>query len=177
METLEKEKLTYEEIDKLPEGSYEIIDGEIVEMAPTGFEHGRYEGKLFSFLDKKLKNKGYVAVGEVGILISKDPLRIRGADVVYISKEKTKDRPTGILEIAPDLVIEIVSPNNTLKEMEEKIEDFFKIGVPKVILIEPYTEKVFVYENGKREIKVFKFNENVEFVEGVKARIKDIVEQ
>jgi len=73
-------------------------------------------------------------------------------------------------------VIEIVSPNNTLKEMEEKIEDFFKIGVPKVILIEPYTEKVFVYENGKREIKVFKFDEDVEFTEGVKAKIKDIVE-
>jgi len=42
MKTLEKERLTYEEIDKLPEGSYEIIDGEIVEMAPTGFEHGRH---------------------------------------------------------------------------------------------------------------------------------------
>jgi len=92
MKTLEKERLTYEEIDKLPEGSYEIIDGEIVEMAPTGFEHGGIELDIGSFLKKKLKNKGYVAVGEVGILISKNPLRIRGADVVYISKEKTNKR-------------------------------------------------------------------------------------
>ncbi len=36
MSVLEKRKLTYKDINRLPEGSYEIIDGEIVEMAPTG---------------------------------------------------------------------------------------------------------------------------------------------
>ena len=44
------------------------------------------------------KDKGYVAVGEVGIVINKQPLRIRAADVVYLSKEKCPDPPKGMLK-------------------------------------------------------------------------------
>ncbi len=175
MKVLEKRKLTYKDIDKLPEGHYEIIDGEIVEMTPTGFEHGDLEGKFFIFLYNKLKNKGFASVGEVGILISKKPLRIRGADIVYISKKKVKEKPKGILEVAPDLIIEIISPNNTVSEISEKIEDYFKIDVPKVILIEPTTQKVFVYQNGEKDIKVFSFDDEIEFIEGLKAKVKDII--
>ncbi len=175
MQILQNKKLTYKDIKNLPEGNYEIIDGEIVEMTPTGFEHGYFEGKIFSFLDFHLKNKGYVAVGEVGILISKNPLRIRGADIVYINNKKIKEKPKGILEIAPDLIIEIISPNNTVSEIEEKVEDYLKIGVQKVMLINPQTQKVFIYEKGKREIKIFSFYEEVDFVEGLKGKILDIV--
>ena len=55
MSVLEKRKLTYKDINRLPEGSYEILDGEIVEMAPTGFEHGEFKLDLGYFLRKKLK--------------------------------------------------------------------------------------------------------------------------
>ena len=175
MQVLQNKKLTYKDIKNLPEGNYEIIDGEIVEIAPVGFEIGYYEGNIAYFLEKYLKNKGYVAVGEVGVLISKNPLRIRGADIVYVSKEKIKEKPKGILEIAPDLIIEIISPNNTVSEIEEKVEDYLKIGVQKVMLINPQTQKVFIYEKGKREIKMFNFNEEIDFVEGLKGKIIDIV--
>ncbi|MBK3332167.1 Uma2 family endonuclease [Persephonella atlantica] len=176
MSVLEKRKLTYKDINRLPEGSYEIIDGDIVEMAPTGFEHGEIELDIGYFLRKKLKDKGYVSSGEVGILISRDPLRIRGADIVYISKERLKEKPKGILEIPPDLIIEIISPNNTVSEMEEKIEDYFKIGVPRVILIDPQTQKVYLYQNGKKSINLYTFDEELEFIDGLKAKVKDIIE-
>jgi len=175
MQVLQNKKLTYKDIKNLPEGNYEIIDGEIVEMTPTGFEHGDYELNLASFLKNHLKDKGYISVGEVGVLISKNPLRIRGADIVYVSKEKIKEKPKGILEIAPDLIIEIIFPNNTVSEIEEKVEDYLKIGVQKVMLINPQTQKVFIYENGKREIKMFNFDEEIDFVEGLKGKIIDIV--
>jgi len=175
MQVLQNKKLTYKDIKNLPEGNYEIIDGEIVEIAPVGFEIGYYKRNIAYFLEKYLKNKGYVAVGEVGVLISKNPLRIRGADIVYISKERIKEKPKGILEIAPDLIIEIISPNNTVSEIEEKVEDYLKIGVQKVMLINPQTQKVFIYENGKREIKMFNFDEEIDFVEGLKGKIIDIV--
>lgn len=175
MSVLEKGKLAYEDINRLPEGNYEIIDGEIVEMAPTGFEHGEFELEIGYFLRKELKDKGYVSSGEVGILISKDPLRIRGADIVYISKRKLKEKPKGVLEVPPDLIIEIISPNNTISEIEEKIDDYFKIGVPKVILVDPQTQKVYIYQNGKRSIDLYTFQDEIEFVEGLKAKIKDII--
>jgi len=119
----------YRDIGLLPDGRYEIIDGERRERAPTGFEHGRLEGRFFEILSRHLRDKGYVAVGEVGILISKQPLRIRAADVVYLSKEKSPQQPKGILEIAPDLVIEIISESNTSWEMNDKVKDYLAIGV------------------------------------------------
>ncbi|GEM_PF-5332869 len=75
-----KKKLTYHDLQNgLPEGHYEIIDGEVKEVVPTGFLHGKWEGEIYSKLKEVLKNKGFIGEGKVGILISKEPLRIRGA--------------------------------------------------------------------------------------------------
>ena len=175
---LTKEKIyTYEDIDNLPEGLYEIIDGRIVELSPTGFEHGSLEGLIFLFLYKHLKEKGFVATGEVGILIQKKPLRLRAGDVVFVSKETYKEKPKGILEKAPELVIEIVSPSNKFDEIQEKVEDYLKIGVKKVIVVEPSIEKVYVYESGKNEIKVYKFDQRFTWYGNIKASMKEIMEQ
>ncbi|MBI4687174.1 MAG: Uma2 family endonuclease [Nitrospirae bacterium] len=124
---LEKKRYTYEDIKSLPEGNYEIIDGERIDITPTQFYHGEYEGIFYELLKKHLKDKGYVAVGEIGIVISKKPFRLRAADVVYISKERSPERPKGMLEIPPDLVIEILSPDNTSTEISDKIKDYLSI--------------------------------------------------
>ncbi|NPA40732.1 MAG: Uma2 family endonuclease [Aquificae bacterium] len=169
-----KEKLTYENIKELPEGHYEVIDGEVVELAPTGFEHGEYEGELYTLLKKKLRGKGYVAVGEVGVLISKDPLRIRAADVVFISKERAKERPRGILTTPPELVIEIVSPSNTYTEMEERVFDYLGAGVDKVLLVDPQLRKATLFERGKKEAKFYDFEEDIEIYKGIKINLSEI---
>ncbi|MFN3533594.1 MAG: hypothetical protein ACK41Q_13995 [Candidatus Brocadia sp.] len=65
---------TYEDITSLPEGNYEIIDGEMVSVTPVGFRHGKLECMLSEVLMKHLGSKGYVAVGEIGIAITKKPM-------------------------------------------------------------------------------------------------------
>jgi len=170
-----KEFFTYEDIHRLPEGNYEIIDGERREMTPTGFEHGDLEAKLGELLRRYLRDKGYIGVGEVGILINKNPLRLRAADVVYISKKKTPERPRGMLEIPPDLIIEIISESNTASEMTEKVKDFLTFGVERIILVDPLTQTVSLYQKGKREAILFDFEEEVTLIEGVKVRMKEIL--
>ncbi|MDH4164604.1 MAG: Uma2 family endonuclease, partial [Nitrospirota bacterium] len=132
-----KQVYTYQDIHHLPDGNYEIIDGERHDMTPTGFEHGHLEAKLGELLRHALKDRGYVAVGEVGIVIGKTPFRLRAADVVYISKEKTAERPKGMLEIAPDLIIEIISESNTAWEVTDKVRDYLAFGVDRVVLVDP----------------------------------------
>jgi len=170
-----KEKLTYEDVGKLPPGNYEVIDGEVVELAPTGFEHGEYEGELYVLLRKALKGKGYIAVGEVGILISKDPLRIRSADVVYISKERLPEKPKGILETPPELVIEIISPSNTYSEIEGKIFDYLRAGVDRVLIVDPAVRRATLFEKGKREARIYNFDEEFELLKGVKVRLSEVL--
>lgn len=172
---LEKKKFTYEDINSLPEGNYEIIDGERVDMMPTSFEHGDFEGIFSELLRKHLKGTGYVAVGEVGILINKNPLRVRAADVVYISKERVTEKPKGILETAPDLIIEIISESNTASELTDKVKDYLLIGVRRIIIVDPQTETTSVYEKGKREIILYRFDEEFEIIGGLRVKLNEVV--
>jgi len=172
---LEKKQFTYDDINSLPGGNYEIIDGERKDMTPTGFEHGDIEIRLGEFLRRHLKTKGHIAVGEVGILINKSPLRLRAADVVYISKEKTPEKPKGILEIAPDLIIEIISQSNTSSELTDKVKDYLLIGVGKIIIVDPQTETISVYQQGKREVILYGFDEEFEIADGVTIKLKEVM--
>lgn len=172
---LDKKKFTYEDIHSLPEGNYEIINGERRDMTPTGFEHGDLESIFSELLRRNLKDIGYIAVGEVGILISKAPLRVRAADVVYISKKRSPQKPKGILEIAPDLIIEIISENNTSWEITDKVKDYLSIGVQRIVLVDPQTETISIYEKGKREVVLYGFHEDVELMEGLTIRLKELM--
>ncbi len=171
---LEKKIFTYEDINSLPEGNYEIIDGERRDMIPTGFYHGDLESSLSEILRKHLKDKGYIAVGEVGIVISKKPFRLRAADVVYISKEKSPERPKGMLEIPPDLIIEIISESNAQWEITDKVKDYLSIGIKRVVLVDPFTETVTVFMHGRKEAGYYSFDDEFELIDGVIVKAREI---
>lgn len=172
---LEKKIFTYEDINSLPEGNYEIIDGERRDMTPTKFYHGDLEGTLYEFIKRYLKDKGYVAVGEVGIVITRNPFRLRAADVVYINKEKSPEKPRGMLEIPPDLIIEILSEDNTAKEINDKVKDYLSIGVRRVVLVDPFTETVTVFQHGKKEAGYYSFADEFELTDGLVVKLKEII--
>jgi Uma2 family endonuclease len=100
---------------------YELIEGELVKMAPTGLEHGEVElgvGAEIRAWNKRSK-RGRVFVGEIGFYIHGHDRTVRAADVVFIAYERLpKDASLeGYSRIAPDLVVEIISPGNTAEEM------------------------------------------------------------
>lgn len=173
--SVEKRTFTYEDIGFLPEGNYEIIDGERKDMTPTGFRHGKLEGIFYELLRKHLGNKGYIGVGEIGIVITQKPLRLRAADVVYISKETSPEEPVGILEIPPDLIIEIISESNTSWEVTDKVKDYLSIGTERVILVDPQTETVNIYQKGKREVLLYGFDEEFEVISGLRIKPREII--
>ena len=166
--------LEYDNLSSLPSGDYEIIDGEKKEMSPTGFLHGLIEGKLFDILEQSLSNTGYVATGEVGILIQKKPLRIRGADIVYITKESYPKPPVGILEKPPELVIEILSPSNTSSEMNSKLKDYLTIGIPHIVYIDPDNEISTKYKSDGSS-NIYSFTESFIIYNTVEIKMSSIL--
>lgn len=116
-----------------------------------------------------------MAVGEVGIVIGKTPFRLRAADVVYISREKAPERPKGMLEIPPELIVEIISESNTAWEMTDKVKDYLAFGVERIVLIDPITRSGSLYQKGKKEALLFSFDEEVTLIEGLTVRIKDLL--
>src|SRR3972149_5192686 len=145
------------------------------DMTTRSLDHGDLEGKFYKLLTRHIGSKGHIAVGEVGVLISKKPLKIRAADVVYISKEKSPERPKGILEIPPDLIIEIISETNTAWEITDKVKDYLLIGVEKILLIEPKTKTASVYQKGKKEAILYDYEDEITILQGLTMRLKDIL--
>ncbi len=127
--------LTGEEFFDLGDiGPCELVDGTIVGMTPTGAIHGKIEVRLARLIDEHVEKSGvgWVLSGEVGIVTKRNPDRVRGADVTFISREQAPDIPDGFLTIAPELVVEIVSPNDRWKDIREKIDEYFAIEVKQV---------------------------------------------
>jgi Uma2 family endonuclease len=129
-------------------GPCELIDGVIVPMSPASDEHGAYE--LNVALELRLfadaHRLGKVRTGEVGIFTRRNPDTVRGADVVFISNERyTQKTGKGFLKFAPDLIVEVLSPTNTRAEIDQKLAEYFAIGVRLVWVLDPDRRSVFAY--------------------------------
>lgn len=126
---------------------FDLVNGRIVFIDHTGDEHGFHEAEIAWYLiNFNRKHKlGWVFVGEVGVYTSSQPDTVRGVDVVFISRQRLP-LPTGkALRVAPELVVEIVSPSDRWTEIRSKIAEYFAIGVERVWIVEPDKKQVLVY--------------------------------
>jgi Uma2 family endonuclease len=145
------ELITGEELARMGNlGRCELVEGRIVPMAPTGYEHGEVENAFGAELRAFVRphKLGKVLVGEVGIYISRNPDTVRGADAIFISHERyAQKRSHSYLDIAPDLVVEILSPGDTWSEVIQKLREYFAIGVRLVWVADPTARVVFAYRS------------------------------
>lgn len=136
-------------------GPCELIDGRIVPMTPAGAEHGNIEfdlgGELRAFI--RQRKLGWILGGQVGIYTRRNPDRVRGADIAFISKQRLPHKPRkGFLEVAPELVVEIISPTDSWPNVRQKIKEYFAIGVERVWVVDPENREVLVYRSPKEVI-------------------------
>jgi Uma2 family endonuclease len=125
----------------------ELIDGVLVEKA-MGSQEGLVEMilgyLLLQFVDKHDLGLVLGASGMLRIL----PNQVRIPDVSFISWDRLPEGklpPEPIARLAPDLAVEVLSPSNTKKEMERKLNDYFMAGVRLAWLIDPATQTAEVY--------------------------------
>lgn len=141
--------ITGEELYRMGDiGPAELVQGEIIRHMPTGHPHGFIENLIAFFLTLFVRESksGRVLTGEVGIYTQRNPDTVRAADIAFISHERyAQTPPTGYLETAPELVVEIMSPSNTWSEVHEKLAEYFAIGVTLVWVVDPQLEQVHVY--------------------------------
>lgn len=147
----ESKLITGEELAALGHlGRCELVEGRIVPMAPTGDEHGGIEVKIGGRLDifATTHNLGKVRVGEVGIYTRRNPDTVRGADALFISNERYAQRKSqSFLDVAPELVVEILSPNDLWSEVTQKLREYFAIGVRLIWVIDPQVRIIYAYRS------------------------------
>ena len=129
---------------------YELVDGEVREMNVSK-ESSRTSGKISHFLEVYCETvaPGWVyPEGTSFRCFPDDPGRVRRADAAFISlarmpAETYEDE--GHCSIVPDLVAEVVSPNDLAHEVQEKLEQWLDAGVKIVWIVQPETKTVRVH--------------------------------
>ena len=148
----EERLMTGEELARHPElEPCELVDGRVVPMTLAGFRHGKIVARLGSRLGAyaEATQRGEVAVGDVGIYTRRDPDTVRGADVIFISHERYSRRGSlTFLGVAPELVVEVFSPEDRWSEVERKAEEYLSAGALCVWVADPRTRKVLVHRPG-----------------------------
>jgi len=147
----------------LPETNlrYEIIDGEIIMPPAPTVRHQLIVRNLSYVLHRHVSmNKlGDVIWSPLDIRIPEFLFRTRQPDVLFISKERSgftdTDSTEGIqlLDVGPELVVEVLSPSDTHKVIQEKLTDYQKIGVDECWLVNPRSYTVEVLKLLKDKIE------------------------
>lgn len=115
----------------------DYVDGEIEERNLGEFDHGDLQAAISMALRLHQKEWGVRVVVETRTRIS--PTRFRIPDVCVVSAAMERER---IITHPPLLCIEVLSPEDRLKRMRKRVQDFFDMGVPEVWIFDPATRSV-----------------------------------
>lgn len=149
-----KTLLTEDDLLRTPDDGfrYELIEGELKQMAPTGYDHGRLTGRLHGLLNNHVvaHKLGDVLAAETGFVIARTPdgrATVRAPDVAFVAAGRVPaDADTSkFLELAPDLIAETLSPSDTAVEVEEKIDAWLRAGVRVALVVNPASRTVTLH--------------------------------
>lgn len=147
----EKREMTAEALFNLPDDGwrYELVKGELRRMPPAGMQHGRIASRLDQRLAAYVEthNLGAVFTAEAGYRLAQSPDIVRAPDVSFITRERipAEGVPSGYWPGAPDLAVEIVSPNDRFDDVIEKVAEYLASGARLVWVVHPRTQTVMIY--------------------------------
>jgi Uma2 family endonuclease len=137
-------------------GRYELTEGRLIEMSPPGSEHGLIVFSVSLVIGNYVKQKklGKVFAAETGFRLSRKPDTVRAPDVAFVSSARLpKPLPKGYMDLAPDLVVEVVSPSDDADDMQLKIKEWLDAGARMVCYVYPSSRQVVIYRS-LRDVRV-----------------------
>ena len=146
------EHLTAEEFLGLPKDGRlrELVRGKIVEMNLPGFRHGKCCWRIGHILGTYLDEHdcGHVTSNDAGVVTEREPDTVRGPDVAFYSYQRVPKgaEPEGYPDVPPELVFEVLSPEDRWPVVHRKIAEYLEGEVRAVCVLDPARRLVHVYE-------------------------------
>jgi Uma2 family endonuclease len=164
----EKKVWTDEAFMALPDDGqrYEIVNGELIDMGNSGALHGYVCSLLLAAL------MGYILPQKLGVVLDSSTAfkmkngNKRSPDISFFAKERLQgitELPSGFLEGAPDLAVEVLSPGNTVEEIHDKLTEYFENGTRLAWVIHPNEKYILVYRSAQEPDRLLK---SVDFLDG-----------
>ncbi len=125
----------------------DYVDGELQERNVGEYDHGRVQAELIIYLGALRRKLGLHVVPEQRLQVK--PNRYRIPDVCVVAGPEPHEQ---IFTAPPLLCIEILSPQDRMMRVQERIDDYLEFGVPYVWLINPQAKRAWIYTaQGVRE--------------------------
>jgi len=145
--------MTADDLLRMPDDGYryELVQGELIKMAPAGHQHGRVIVNLTTPLDQHVRTHGLGVVygAETGFKLASDPDLVRAPDAAFVRTERLDavGDVEGYWPGAPDLAVEVVSPTDLYGDVEAKVLDWLAAGTRMVLVLNPRKRTVIVYRS------------------------------
>ncbi|PYP39111.1 MAG: Uma2 family endonuclease [Gemmatimonadetes bacterium] len=126
----------------------ELVRGVLVVREPAGGRHGRAVMKLAIRLGVHVEREGagHLFAAETGFTLARGPDTVRAPDIAFVRRERLPSSvPVGFPELAPDLVVEVLSPDDRPGETLAKVGDWLEAGARLVWVIDPQGRNARVY--------------------------------
>ena len=126
----------------------ELIRGVLHKTVATGIEHGEVvvnlSSEVWGFV--RPRRLGRVVASDAGVRLERGPDTVREPDIAFISAERLPlgERVRGYAEVAPDLVVEVVSPSDRPAPVHDKALMWLRYGVRLVWVVNPQTRTIVV---------------------------------
>ena len=132
----------------VPDGKAELVRGELRVTPPPGAPHGVAGSNLVFTLTTHVRRHGLGRVfgDSVGYELVRLPRTVRVPDGSFVRAERlpAEGIGAGLLNFAPDLAIEVLSPSESASELEEKLDDYLFSGTPLIWVVDPVRRTVMI---------------------------------
>lgn len=176
------ELVTADELFAMPEDGhrYDLIRGRLYRMPAAGGRHGEIEMELGAEIRNHAKARGLGRTygAETGFLLARDPDTVLAPDVAFVRADRLPppEARIGFMAVAPDLVVEVVSPSNSEAEIADKVRLYLDAGVRLALVVRPRARTITIHAPGRppRVLRAEDEFDGGDVLPGFRLRVGDI---
>ena len=150
--------MTAEELlhTSIPDKRTDLVRGVLRVREPAGDRHGRVTMNLTIRLGTWVERAGagQLFAAETGFMLFRAPDTIRAADIAFVRHERLPEAVPGFLALAPDLVVEVLSPGDRAGQTLAKVGDWLEAGTRLVWVIDPERRRARMYRPDGSEVSI-----------------------
>ncbi len=150
--TVAEKLITADELSRMGDiGRCEILYGELIMMSPAGLEHGDVALRIGRLLAEYVETHrlGRAFGAETGFLLERGPDLLLAPDASFLRQARIAGRlPKGFFDGAPDIAVEVVSPCDSHRKVQEKVNTWLAHGTVSVWVADPANMTITLHRTG-----------------------------